>query len=731
MGSFRVGKASMITGSRFFKGMALVLALFLVTSTACVSKAAVEELQTQLSQNRQQLSAQQAETARLTSELTQEQAKLKELSTQLFTIQGELSSTQNKASNLESQITIVKADLSSTQNRASILESQLTGTKAELSTAQSNASGLDKQVLTLQSSLDAEKQTASQLSSQLTQAKNTNTTLGQQLDNLKSELSQAKKAITALNPTTLSIPGISASKDTTISSKTSTNLGDSIILTYEPAQPTTGRPIQFRLEGLVAWARADVTFINPGGMPADWVDEKEAFYSKAGSQELLKTNSLFANGNGQINWVRPNVLDPEGQWTVQIKVNDKVYKGNYTLSPLQLQVKILSNLGVSFRQYSGSISEVFVTEGIPLALALDLSGTLYFINETLKPYLGQSYIKIPDLYLFSNRDSFNKAMTSAGRTIIGFEAGVFFSGKNRGIYIMADPIKSEILKTLIHEYTHLVIDELLPGIEIPGWLNEGLATYLELHIGPEFGAGLMAQREVFGRADEVYVNLVRNSVFTLAQLRSQKDWTNQSSKNLIYLQYSQAYMAVRYMMERFGNQSVALIFNEMKNGQSFDTAFQKTTGISVASFEQGWLGWQRNWKDSNREAVRQYSGEVENIIQSVTDLINDRRNFVHISASMPFSARIPADTQFVNRAITLESKTLAFTPPPLLKDFQGELTTFMTLYKKWFQIELDASKQESNALVDQANTMIPEVFGRLDSLKNQLYDVKFDWGLTK
>ena len=730
MGSFRVGKASMITGSRFFKGMALVLALFLVTSTACVSKAAFEELQTQLSQNRQQLSAQQAETARLTSELTQEQAKLKELSTQLFTIQGELSSTQNKASNLESQITIVKADLSSTQNRASILESQLTGTKAELSTAQSNASGLDKQVLTLQSSLDAEKQTASQLSSQLTQAKNTNTTLGQQLDNLKSELSQAKKAITALNPTTLSIPGISASKDTTISSKTSTNLGDSIILTYEPAQPTTGRPIQFRLEGLVAWARADVTFINPGGMPADWVDEKEAFYSKAGSQELLKTNSLFANGNGQINWVRPNVLDPEGQWTVQIKVNDKVYKGNYTLSPLQLQVKILSNLGVSFRQYSGSISEVFVTEGIPLALALDLSGTLYFINETLKPYLGQSYIKIPDLYLFSNRDSFNKAMTSAGRTIIGFEAGVFFSGKNRGIYIMADPIKSEILKTLIHEYTHLVIDELLPGIEIPGWLNEGLATYLELHIGPEFGAGLMAQREVFGRADEVYVNLVRNSVFTLAHLRSQKDWNSQLSKNLIYLQYSQAYMAVRYMLERFGNQSAALIFNEMKNGQSFDTAFQKTTGISVASFEQGWLGWQRNWKDSRREAIRQYINQADAIMNDISNLSQDRNNRVLIENSMPLSSRIPTQEQFVSRAVASDSKALALSPPSTLRDINTELIAYTSLYKKWLQTVLDAFKQGDNTMIEKANAMIPEVNGRELRLLSQLNDIKFDWGLT-
>ncbi|MBF8265159.1 MAG: hypothetical protein HW384_1023 [Dehalococcoidia bacterium] len=731
MGSFRVGKASMMTGSRFFKGMALVLALFLVTSTACVSKAAFEELQTQLSQNRQQLSAQQAETARLTSALTQEQVKLKELSTQLLTIQGELSSTQNKASNLESQITIVKADLSSTQNRASILESQLTGTKAELSTAQSKASGLDKQVLSLQSSLDAEKQTASQLSSQLTQAKNTNTTLGQQLDNLKSELSQAKKAITALNPTTLSIPGTSASKDTTISSKTSTNLGDSIILTYEPAQPVTGRPVRFSLEGLTPWSSFNVTFVNPGGMPVDWIDETETFYTKTGSQEFLKTNNLFADGNGKSSWVRPNILETEGQWTIKINVDSKTYEGRYTLIPLQMQINTLPYLGVSFRQYSGSISEVYATAGVPLALALDLSGTLYFINESLKPWLGQSYVQIPNLYLLFNRELFNKALISAGKMPNGFEAGTFVPGKYRGIYIIADSLKSEMMKILIHEYTHLIIDEIAPNTEIPAWLNEGVATYLELHVGPEFGAGLRAQRDVFSRADDVYVNLVRNSVFTFSQLKSQKDWNTQTNKERLNLQYSQAYMAVRYMLERFGNQSVALILSEMKNGQSFDTAFQKITGVSIATFEQDWLNWQRSWKDSNRELVRQYVGQVETITQGISALNSDRANFLRVSGSMSFSSRIPTQTQFVSRAVVLESKAIALTPPPMLKDFHGELSTFVSVYKRWLQIALDAFKQESNTLIDQSNAMIPEVNGRENRLRTQLYDVKFDWGLTK
>mgnify|MGYP001577593864 CR=1 FL=1 len=481
-----------------------------------------------------------------------------------------------------------RSELSSTQNKATNLESQLTSVKGELSTSQSKASELDKQVSIFTSSLEAEKLSVSKLNtelsvssstntslskqidsikSDLSQSKDTNTSLNQQIDNMKSELSQTKKVITALNQLTItSTPTSVTSKGTAISSTPSLNLGNGVILTYEPAQPITGRAIRFSLEILTPLSSFNVTFVNPGGMPVDWIDETETFYTKTGSQEFMKTKNLYADGNGKSSWVRPNILDTEGQWTIKINVDSKTYEGRYTLIPLSIQINTLPYLGVSFRQYSGSISEVYATAGVPLSAALDLSGILYFINESLKSWLGQSYVQIPNLYLFSNRELFNKAITSAGMTTNGLESGMFISGKYRGIYIIIDSLKSEMIKTLIHEYTHLIIDEALPRIDVPAWLNEGFATYTELHIGPEFGTGLQAQREVFRRADKVNSRLSNNALFTLSQLSSQKDWNAQTNEGLSSLQYSQAYMAVRYMLERFGNQSVAAYTQRNEKG---------------------------------------------------------------------------------------------------------------------------------------------------------------------
>jgi len=53
--------------------------------------------------------------------------------------------------------------------------------------------------------------------------------------------------------------------------------------------------------------------------------------------------------------------------------------------------------------------------------------------------------------------------------------GYFFSSDDMNIVALADGDRSESLRTIFHEYVHLVIGNLSPGI--PVWLNEGLAEY--------------------------------------------------------------------------------------------------------------------------------------------------------------------------------------------------------------------------------------------------------------
>ena len=53
--------------------------------------------------------------------------------------------------------------------------------------------------------------------------------------------------------------------------------------------------------------------------------------------------------------------------------------------------------------------------------------------------------------------------------------GYFFASDDMNIVALADGNRAESLRTIFHEYVHLVIDNVSPGM--PLWLNEGLAEY--------------------------------------------------------------------------------------------------------------------------------------------------------------------------------------------------------------------------------------------------------------
>jgi hypothetical protein len=278
---------------------------------------------------------------------------------------------------------------------------------------------------------------------------------------------------------------------------------------------------------------------------------------------------------------------------------------------------------------------------------------------------------------------------------------------------------------------HLLVEETAPTADIPAWLHEGLATYLENHLAPDFGAGLSAQREVFSKAGTVKSRLAANSLLPLARLTSQRDWNAQMDRELSNLQYAEVYMAVRYLTERFGNASVGLILREQERSKSFEASFSAVTGTSPSAFEQDWTGWLRQWQDPSREQIRQYVVQVQGILGDVDAITADRAAFLKSPAgSAPFPQRVPTQTQLVNRASQAAARGTALAPPSPLRAFHADLVVFLATYQKWLQTELDASTRQDNSLISQANNLIPEVNGRESLLNEQLISVRFNYGLA-
>ena len=77
--------------------------------------------------------------------------------------------------------------------------------------------------------------------------------------------------------------------------------------------------------------------------------------------------------------------------------------------------------------------------------------------------------------------------------------GYFFSSDDMNIVAFADGKRDELLRTIFHEYVHLVIDNVSDGM--PLWLNEGLAEYYSTFHVDDGGKGALIGQAIPGHLD--------------------------------------------------------------------------------------------------------------------------------------------------------------------------------------------------------------------------------------
>jgi tetratricopeptide (TPR) repeat protein len=134
----------------------------------------------------------------------------------------------------------------------------------------------------------------------------------------------------------------------------------------------------------------------------------------------------------------------------------------------------------------------------------------------------------------------------------------------------ADP--DRLRRTLYHEYTHTVLFDQM-GFRCPWWLNEGLAQYLSDDGNGKPETGHSAREK----------SLQSNGV-TLSALGGVLG----QDEKMVAQSYTMALSGVRYFVASFGEAMIQKIILLMAEGNSFETAFQSTTGYSFDRFEDDW-----------------------------------------------------------------------------------------------------------------------------------------------
>ena len=394
---------------------------------------------------------------------------------------------------------------------------------------------------------------------------------------------------------------------------------------------------------------------------------------------------LYADDSGQLEWQRIGTKDGEGVWSVKFTVGGEPILVTYPITQLQLSVQEVEALGVDLRRYQGFVSDVYYSALVPAALVTDLQAHLAWVVDELESRAGIRSSRIPDLYLLGSRGHFEIVSAAAGREI-GFEGGYYRSGGSRqGIYMRTDFLRTSVHRILTHEYVHFVLDEVAGARPIPPWLGEGVSRFFEYELGL-LGERPDVARRVRYRAADVAGSAAQTGILIpLPALESQAAWNSQTDAGRSQLQYAQAYMAVLFLIETHGIDTLVDMVQRIGEGDRLAQGIQMVTGVSYGEFEERFARWLRDWEEPERGAVREYLQQVNNIVASLDD-ISARRQKI-LDEGRPLRGQLAARRDLESESRDLLASLDDALPPPEVSGLHTDAMAHVSRVITWLTLE--------------------------------------------
>ena len=130
----------------------------------------------------------------------------------------------------------------------------------------------------------------------------------------------------------------------------------------------------------------------------------------------------------------------------------------------------------------------------------------------------------------------------------------------------------DVRQTLAHELCHVVVGLATdnPYIEIPRWLDEGLAMNAEGELPRDNQRALQS-----AIAGDVFLTL-----------RSMTSYTGDAQ--LVNLYYAQAHSVVAYMLDAYGREAMQELLRVFSEGQRQDAALERVLGYGLEELESRW-----------------------------------------------------------------------------------------------------------------------------------------------
>ena len=528
---------------------------------------------------------------------------------------------------------------------------------------------------------------------------------------------------TTPTPTTPGTTSVVVSTATPTNTPAASTPGGAPVITHEPSRPIAGRDVTFTVRGLSPWQDVTVEFVDPLGRPAPWVDIDEAHITSVDGSQATERR-LFADESGTLRFVRIGALDTEGVWTVRLTGLGQPISETYVVSQLPLADQGTKTLGIEFRRHRGQASDTYYSSRVPAVLAVNLQAHLSYAIDAIRELLGLSTGQIPDLYLVWGRENLAKAKAALGLEI-GFEDRLLLEWVNAPRNIRAggllpqrrpqadnSRVRSPAARRGIWRQGHT------------GVAQRGNGEYLEYELALDDPRSDSSRRSMYYSADLAIANAQAGTLFPLESLESRRLW-NARSGDEVQLQYAQAHMAVRYMVETYGERSVVDVIGKLSAVTDLEDAVQQVTGVTYAILEQRIVQYLRTWEDPDREAVRLYATTLTGIMEKDANISARRRE----ALKLPYAQRQPAYESLIpdTRGLLAELKGTA--PPPAMHMLHDDALAYLVRRVDWLSLEMEYSRTGEFSKQMEANDVLPEINARSSGVYRELRSVRFNYRL--
>jgi hypothetical protein len=190
-------------------------------------------------------------------------------------------------------------------------------------------------------------------------------------------------------------------------------------------------------------------------------------------------------------------------------------------------------------------------------------------SARISAFLGDSLTYPLTIYVAEDEENFKSKL---GSDFPDWGIGAAIPTQN--LIVLKSPAKfsyytrpfSEVLE---HELAHIFLAKKSRGANLPRWTDEGFAM-------------MQSKEWRIGQDLRIAMANLTGSIIPLSQVENLNSF-NQSKAELAY---TESYLALAYFLDAYGKESFFELLELLSSGESLDSAFLKTTGLSYLGFQE-------------------------------------------------------------------------------------------------------------------------------------------------